>query len=527
MIRPGPGLAVALLWAATAAADSTLAWKRTWAGPGNRDDVAEAVAVDAAGNAWVAGWTFRNDLGESVNAIVQKWSADGTLLWTRTHNGYPDAVDAAFGIAVDAYGNGYVCGSVSVTGGTSDGWVRKLAPDGADIWTLTYDSPAADQDVFRAIAVDPASGTVYVTGCERRPDLFREGNALVAAISAAGTLLWATSYDAAGRWDEALGVAVAPGGDVLVAGYATIADPATRIDANLFGRLEVLIDKADNQVNTEICVRRYGPAGGFQWERQFGADFGANVTQDWARGVLADAGGVYVAGTIDNPPTDTFARWVRKYTPDGLASLWTRVLGGTTDNNPLDLSGTPAWYGAGRLLLPGGSSYSDLDLGQDMTLEQLDPGSGALLRSDAQGSGLLINDRATAVAALPGGGIILVGWENRSDLTERKNLVVLRYDDPAAAQAVLAAPTVWPNPFDPGTAVGGVAKFGGLAPGATIRIWTPAGRLVRELATAGTGAAWDGRTGDGRDAKSGLYWYLIEAAGAPAVKGSLLLVRRR
>lgn len=520
--------AVFALAAAVAAADSTLAWKRTWTSPGNRDDVAEAVAVDAGGNVWVAGWSFRNDLSESVNVLVQKYSSGGTLLWTRTHNAFPDAVDAAFGVAVDAAGNGYVAGSVSVTGGLSDGWLAKFAPDGSDVWTVTYDSPAGDQDVFRAVAVDPATGTVYVAGCERRPDLFQEGNALIAAYSATGTLLWATSFDGgAGLWDEALGVAVAPGGDPVVTGFVTLADPATRVDGNLFNRLQVLLDPTDATLNTDIVTRRLTPAGGTMWGRTFGRDVAGSVCIDWGRGVAADATGVYVTGTVEDVSPKDYDRWIRKYSPDGLAPVWTRVFALSGDDPPLDSAGTPALSGRGRLLVPGWSAFSTADFGDDMTLEQLDPASGGVIRSDAEGSGLLLDDHATAAAAAPDGGIIMAGWEKRSDLAQRKNLVVLRFEDPPAPADALTSPRVWPNPFDPGGAVGGIAKFGGLSPGARVRIWTPAGRLVRELVADGTAAAWDGRTGDGRDAQPGLYWYVIEADGAPSVKGSLVLVRRR
>lgn len=518
-----PGLCAAALLAGLAAADSTLVWKRTWTSPGNRDDVAEAVAVDAAGNAWVAGWSFRSDLSESVNAIVQKYSPDGALLWTRTHNGYPDAVDAAFGIAVDAYGYGYVAGSVSVTGGSSDGWLRKLAPDGSDVWTVTYDSPAGDQDVFRAVTVDPATGTIYVAGCERRADLLQEGNGLIAAFTAAGAPLWATSFDGgAGLWDEALGVCVAPGGDVVVAGYAAMEDPAGRLDRNIFNRLKVLLDETDGMVDTSVVVRRFTAAGGPVWERRYDAGEPDHECMDWARGVLADATGVYVAATIESIEPKDFNRWVRKYSVDGLSVLWTRELWRSTDPSPLDLAGTPGWGGPSRVLVPGSSSLSDLQLADDMTVDHLDAANGAPARSDAHGAGLVLNDGATAVAGMPGGGFVLAGWENRSDLSQRRNFVVIRYADPVPAAGVpLTAPVVWPNPFRP--AAGGTLKFGGLPPGARIRIWTPAGRLVAEPAATGATAVWDGRAGDGRPVRPGLYWFLIEADGAATAKGSLVV----
>jgi len=134
---------------------------------GADEDEAEAVAVDAAGNVYVAGWTYDlipdSKLG-SWDAFVRKLDANGAALWTRVF-GTPDA-DVIEVAAVDGEGNLYVAGSTgnALAGpsfGSLDAFVRKFDPSGATLWTRQIGTSGYDYGA--GLGVD-GSNNVYVVG---------------------------------------------------------------------------------------------------------------------------------------------------------------------------------------------------------------------------------------------------------------------------------------------------------------------------------------------------------------------------
>jgi hypothetical protein len=168
---------------------------------GSGYDQATAVAVDASGNAYVAGFTQSADfptggascaappckLGSGAAAAGQDaWIvkinpnlAGAASLVYATYLGGSDAEEAR-GIAVDAGGNAYVTGRTrsanfpttatayattcggGCAGGLGDAFVSKLNASGSALLYSTY-LGGAGADVGNAIAVD-GSGNAYVTG---------------------------------------------------------------------------------------------------------------------------------------------------------------------------------------------------------------------------------------------------------------------------------------------------------------------------------------------------------------------------
>jgi hypothetical protein len=92
---------------------------------GNLRDACYGLAVDAAGNAYVTGFTgsanfpttpgaFQTTLGVADNAFVTKLNASGTALVYSTFLG-GIGPDTGFGIAVDGFGNAYITGDTGST----------------------------------------------------------------------------------------------------------------------------------------------------------------------------------------------------------------------------------------------------------------------------------------------------------------------------------------------------------------------------------------------------------------------------
>ncbi len=170
---------------------STLLYSTLLCGQG--DDSPSGIAIDAAGNAYVAGSTASSDFplvdpielsrgGGSVglSGFVAKLSADGSALLYSTYlGGSGSAVINA--IALDAAGNAYVTGETSSVdfpttpgvlqerpgkrhciAGCTDAFVTKIAPSGSALVYSTYLYGELD-DAGNAIAVDGA-GNAYVVG---------------------------------------------------------------------------------------------------------------------------------------------------------------------------------------------------------------------------------------------------------------------------------------------------------------------------------------------------------------------------
>jgi hypothetical protein len=84
------------------------AWVRTYKGPGNYEDIADAVTVDDSGNAYVTGYSFASETFYDYATI--KYYPNGDTAWVKRYGGPGTGDDRAYDIAVDGTGNIYVTG---------------------------------------------------------------------------------------------------------------------------------------------------------------------------------------------------------------------------------------------------------------------------------------------------------------------------------------------------------------------------------------------------------------------------------
>src|SRR5262249_8357955 len=145
-----------------AAADGALLWEKRYNGQNNGDDYANAVAVDGSGNVVVTGYS---DNGTNYDYYTAKYgAADGALLWERRYNGPANRDDLANAVAIDGSGNAVVAGTSSVDSfgnPTGDYYTAKYgAADGTLLWEKRFTGPDA---VSSALALGPG-GMVVVTG---------------------------------------------------------------------------------------------------------------------------------------------------------------------------------------------------------------------------------------------------------------------------------------------------------------------------------------------------------------------------
>ena len=318
-----------------------------------------AIAIDSEGYVWgvgsaPAGMPTSPDAlvpAAPAGAFLERIAPDGSLSYL-TYLGTGGEV--AYAIALDGAGNIYVAGSTSspafpTTEGAydracgadgecrnSDGFVMKLAPGGRSIVYSTY-LGGSGYDYAEGIAVD-ASGRAHVVGktgsmdfpvTAGAPDTTLNGapaqDGSYARLSADGSRLEYSTYLGGSGMDDATAVAVDAAGRAYVTGWASGADFPLRN----------ALDSVSSPPNAFLA--RFGAAG-----LEYSTFIGGTST-DIAYGVAVSSTAVYVTGytvAADFPgaPRDCAsscgsAVFVTKVALDGSAILATRLLDGSSEES--------------------------------------------------------------------------------------------------------------------------------------------------------------------------------------------------
>jgi hypothetical protein len=293
-------------------ADGNVLWTRQFGSSGF--DQATGIAVDASG-VYVAGFVAgalpgQVSAGGNSDAFVRKYDADGNELWTRQFGTAGAVGDDARGISADSSGI-YVAGLVSgalpgqVFAGIRDSYLRKYDADGNEIWTRQFDSGNLEQ----ATSITVFASSVYVAGTTD----FLTGDVFLRKYDISGGHLWTRLFGTS-QHDVANGIA-ADGSGVYVAGATS----------------GILPGQTGQQFQADSFVRKYDAGGIELWTRQFSAVTNSSLVNDVAQGVAVDASGVYVAGSTGGTLPGQISAggvdsYLRKYDASG-TELWTRQFG--------------------------------------------------------------------------------------------------------------------------------------------------------------------------------------------------------
>jgi hypothetical protein len=332
----------------------------------------------------------------SVNVFVTKLNPTGTVLVYSTYlggSGSIDAGDIGNAIAVDTAGNVYVAGQTystdfPVTPGafqainhaaainSANAFVAKLNPTGTALVYSTYVGGSGGQgnytgDKSNAIVVD-ATGDAYVAGetysvdFPVTPGAYQttnsaaakgDPNAFVTKLNPAGTALIYSTYLGGNGWDTANAITVDTAGNAYVAGETFSTDfPVTS------GAYQTTNNAAANE-RANAFITKLNPAGiALVYSTYLGGSSG-----DIGSAIAVDtAGNVYVAGrasSTDFPVTqgafqttnhatayELSNAFVTKLNPTGTALVYSTYLGGS--GGAINLSLT--------LVMSGGDQASGL-----------------------------------------------------------------------------------------------------------------------------------------------------------------------
>jgi Beta-propeller repeat len=342
---------------ATLIIDPVLEYSTFLGGNGTgENEVANSIAVDSSGNAYVAGFTDSTDFpianavqgtqAGTIDVFVTKLNAAGSALVYSTYLG-GNAFDGCYGIAVDSAGNVYLAGStlssnfptvnaVQATRDSTnspDAFVAKLNAAGSALVYSTY-LGGSNFDGASSIAVDSA-GNAYVTGGTGSPN-FPTANALQSAFSgladafitkfnAAGSALVYSTYLGGTGEDHGNSIAVDSAGGAYVTGYTYSTDfpTANPIQAVRAGDRDAFVTKV-NAAGSALVYSTY--LGGSD--------------MDFANGIAVDsAGNAYATGATfsTNFPTANALQsalggqsdaFVTKLNAAGSAVVYSTYLGG-------------------------------------------------------------------------------------------------------------------------------------------------------------------------------------------------------
>lgn len=340
------------------------------------------IGIDGNKNSYITGWAIENfsitagvaqaAYGGAEDSYVCKFNRWGTALVYCTYVG-GSARERGFAIAVNAAGNAYISGRTDsgdypTTGGSAfptarggtDTFVAALSVAGNSFVYSTYLGGSSSDKGGRDLFVNAAS-ELYITGMGKgssfpttagvvRTAAMTDGtlDAFVTKLTAAGAISFSTLLGGSSD-DEGNGIHVSPTGEIYVTGSTKGNFPITGgFDNTIGGASDAFVTKL-NATATAIIYSSYLGGGG----TDIGYSIWVRNNEAYVTGT-AEAGFPTTAGAYRTASAGLLDVFVTKVNAAGSAMVYSTFLGGAGDENSFE---DDAERGCKIVVNNGGEAY--------------------------------------------------------------------------------------------------------------------------------------------------------------------------
>ena len=191
-------------------------WVQRYSGPGNSFDSPSSIAVDGSGNVHVSGYS--TGVGTGYDCLTIKYNSTGVQQWEQRYNGPGNSTDNINSLALDAAGNVYIAGFIGGSGTGNDGITIKYNSSGVQQWMQTFNGPGNGNDNARSLSLD-AEGNVYITGYSAGVSSGADYTTI--KYNSSGVQQWQQTYNGPGNSDEdAYSLVLDASGNIYITGYS-------------------------------------------------------------------------------------------------------------------------------------------------------------------------------------------------------------------------------------------------------------------------------------------------------------------
>ena len=526
-------------------------WVNSYNSPTNGSDEPRAIVSDNSGNIYIAGVSPTSTTGDDFVTI--KYNSAGIQQWAARYHNPAGQDDNARGIAVDASGNVFVTGSISMGGSNGIMITVKYNSSGEQQWAKQLGepvaSPAAPGTGKSSISLD-ASGNIYIGG-SRRFGSGQNTSYVLIKYNSNGDSLWSRTYKGthflAGLGSGIVCVKV-DGNFVYVTGKSFDQNPdlssscfAATIKYDLGGTLQwmrkdTLINGSDNVIGMEtdasgnifitcdhgfnILTFKCNSAGALIWKRSYtgiSGDYYDRVT-GLAVGPL---GNVYLTGnSVRTTASGGEDFMTLKYDASG-NFLWERFYNGTYGDGD---------YSNGIAVDENGNAYItgvafDLNFDFNYMTIKYDTDGTQKWKISYDGGFTHRSDYATGIILDTEGNVVVTGISSRGSNFD--DITTIKYSQSTGISQIssqipqaFSLSQNYPNPFNPVTNLEFEIPKAGFV---SLKIYDMLGKEISSLVNSNLNPGRYKYDFDAGSLTSGIYFYKLEAGNFSETKKMLLV----
>ena len=465
-------------------------WIQRYNGPGNNEDIPEAIALDGSGNVYVTGGSTQSNARMEFNTI--KYSTSGVQLWLNTFGGTDISLgDYATSIAVYGSGIVYITGTTYNTGTSFDITTIKYNSLGTQQWVQNKNGTDNIDDMPSALVTDNA-GNVYVTGY-----IYNGFNNFydysTTKYSSNGDELWSQYYNGTfDGWDQGAAIAV----DNIGNSYVTGASRGVGSDY-------------------DIVTIKYSPTGAPLWIKRYDAYYG------WEAGnsiLVDDSLNVYVSGGSAGVSTGNDFVTI-KYNSVG-GRIWVRRYNGPANGN--DITNSMTKDSLNNIYVTG-SSEGEGTMKDIVTIKYSSAGDELW---NVRFNGSSNRDEVPVAVRLDQNNNVIVSGKSYSDSTEN-DYVTIKYSQTVGITSISNQIPVssdlaqnYPNPFNPTTNLEfGISDWGFVS----LKVYDILGNEIAVLVNENKPAGRYSVVWNAENYPSGVYFYKLTSSIFSEVKKMTLL----